>query len=47
MALVGTALFTTGSVSHRMSGHARAMRELDRPAERRAKESEDSGRSQG
>ncbi|MFB8050217.1 hypothetical protein [Streptomyces rubiginosohelvolus] len=40
VALVGTALFTTGSVSRRMSGHAQAMRELDRLAERRAKESE-------
>ncbi|MGQ4729887.1 MULTISPECIES: hypothetical protein [Streptomyces] len=46
VALVGTALFTTGSVSRRMSGHAQAMRELDRLAERRAKESEESGRSQ-
>ncbi|WP_275297718.1 hypothetical protein [Streptomyces sp. Tue 6075] len=44
---MGTTLFTTGSVSRRMSGHAQAMRELDRLAERRAKESEDSGRSQG
>ncbi|MET8938386.1 hypothetical protein [Streptomyces rubiginosohelvolus] len=44
VALVGTALFTTGSVSRRMSGHAQAMRELDRLAERRAKES---GQPQG
>ncbi|MGW4630638.1 hypothetical protein [Streptomyces rubiginosohelvolus] len=44
VALVGTALVTTGSVSRRMSGHAQAMRELDRIAERRAKESEQSQR---
>ncbi|WP_097874726.1 hypothetical protein [Streptomyces sp. ms184] len=44
VALVGTALVTTGSVSRRMSGHAQAMRELDRIAERRAKESEESQR---
>ncbi len=42
VALVGTALVTTGSVSRRMSGHAQAMRELDRLAERREKESEQS-----
>ncbi|MBM7055063.1 MULTISPECIES: hypothetical protein [Streptomyces] len=42
VALVGTALVTAGSVSRRMSGHAQAMRELDRLAERRAKESEQS-----
>lgn len=42
VALVGTALFTTGSVSRRMSGHAQAMRELDRIAERREKKSEQS-----
>ncbi|MFB8379431.1 hypothetical protein [Streptomyces rubiginosohelvolus] len=42
VSLVGTALVTTGSVSRRMSGHAQAMRELDRIAERREKKSEQS-----
>ncbi|GGR88349.1 MULTISPECIES: hypothetical protein [Streptomyces] len=40
VSLVGTALVTTGSVSRRMSGHAQAMRELDRIAARREKKSE-------
>ncbi|WP_097883450.1 hypothetical protein [Streptomyces sp. st140] len=40
VALVGTALFTTGSVTRRMSSHAQAMRELDRIAERREKKPE-------
>ncbi|GGS33080.1 MULTISPECIES: hypothetical protein [Streptomyces] len=40
VALVGTALFTTGSVSRRMSAHAQAMRELDRLTEKREKEAE-------
>ncbi|SCF73811.1 hypothetical protein [Streptomyces sp. Cmuel-A718b] len=40
VALVGTALVTTGSVSRRMSAHAQAMRELDRLTERREKEAE-------
>ncbi|MFF2858833.1 hypothetical protein ACFVSX_02950 [Streptomyces rubiginosohelvolus] len=44
VALVGTALVTTGSVTRRMSSHAQAMRELDRIAERREKES---GQPQG
>ncbi|PCG87719.1 hypothetical protein CIB93_01325 [Streptomyces sp. WZ.A104] len=38
VALVGTALFTTGSVSRRMSAHSQAMRELDRLAVEREKE---------
>ncbi|MER7700357.1 hypothetical protein [Streptomyces sp. NPDC096095] len=33
VSLVGTALFTTGHVSRRMSGHTQAMRELDRIAD--------------
>ncbi|MFH8396123.1 MULTISPECIES: hypothetical protein [Streptomyces] len=37
VALVGTALFTTGQVSRRMSGHSQAMRELDRIADEREK----------
>ncbi|MFE9049272.1 MULTISPECIES: hypothetical protein [Streptomyces] len=40
VSLVGTALVTTGSVSRRMSGHAQAMRELDRIAARREQKSE-------
>ncbi len=40
VALVGTALVTTGSVSRRMSAHAQAMRGLDRLTERREKEAE-------
>ncbi|MFF8984644.1 hypothetical protein ACF08E_14830 [Streptomyces globisporus] len=40
VALVGTALVTAGSVTRRMSSHAQAMRELDRLAERRERESE-------
>ncbi|MGW6581681.1 hypothetical protein ACWF76_20280 [Streptomyces globisporus] len=42
VSLVGTAPVTAGSVSRRMSGHAQAMRELDRMAERREKKSEQS-----
>ncbi|MEU2760833.1 hypothetical protein [Streptomyces sp. NPDC007094] len=42
VALVGTALFTTGSVSLRLSGHAQAMRELDRLAKKRERESQQS-----
>ncbi|MDT0490652.1 hypothetical protein ACPEIF_05190 [Streptomyces sp. NPDC012600] len=34
VSIVGTALFTTGLVSKRMSAHAQAVRELDRLAER-------------
>ncbi|MFD4177134.1 MULTISPECIES: hypothetical protein [Streptomyces] len=37
VSLVGTALFTTGQVSRRMSGHSQAMRELDRIADEREK----------
>ncbi|MFH8436103.1 hypothetical protein ACH4A3_12915 [Streptomyces sp. NPDC018007] len=37
VALAGTALVTTGSVSRRMSSHAQAMRELDRLADEREK----------
>ncbi|MFH9690797.1 hypothetical protein ACH4LE_31540 [Streptomyces sp. NPDC017413] len=37
LSLVGTALFTTGHVSRRMSGHSQAMRELDRIADEREK----------
>lgn len=37
VSLVGTALFTTGSVSRRMSGRSQAMRELDRLADEREK----------
>ncbi|WYB30226.1 hypothetical protein V6574_09610 [Streptomyces sp. SM1P] len=44
VSLVGTALVTTGSVTRRMSSHAQAMRELDRIAERREKESGQSQR---
>ncbi|WP_228993378.1 hypothetical protein [Streptomyces sp. DH8] len=40
VALVGTALVTTGSVSRRMSGHAQAMRELDRLADRSDRQTE-------
>ncbi|MBD3545657.1 MULTISPECIES: hypothetical protein [Streptomyces] len=40
VALVGTALVTAGSVSRRMSGHAQAMRELDRLAAEREKRTE-------
>ncbi|MFH9612002.1 hypothetical protein [Streptomyces sp. NPDC017448] len=38
VALAGTALVTTGSVSRRMSAHAQAMRELDRLADKREKQ---------
>lgn len=37
VSLVGTALFTTGVVSRRMSAHAQAMRELDDLADRATK----------
>ncbi|MFE7458162.1 hypothetical protein [Streptomyces sp. NPDC057554] len=37
VSIVGTALFTTGLVSKRMSAHAQAVRELDRLAERPAR----------
>ncbi|MDG9683003.1 hypothetical protein QC334_09660 [Streptomyces sp. DH18] len=37
VSLVGTALFTTGQVSRRMSGRSQAMRELDRIADEREK----------
>ncbi|MGW1296043.1 hypothetical protein [Streptomyces sp. NPDC002533] len=47
VALVGTALVTTGSVSRRMSAHAQAMRELDRLAERHAKEAEEAEQAKG
>lgn len=40
VSLVGTALFTTGHVSRRLSGHSQAMRELDRLADEREKRSE-------
>ncbi|MFJ9110856.1 hypothetical protein [Streptomyces sp. NPDC102283] len=40
VALVGTALFTSGQVSRRMSGHSQAMRELDRIADEREKRAE-------
>ncbi|MFC8626417.1 hypothetical protein [Streptomyces anulatus] len=40
VSLVGTALFTTGQVSRRMSGHSQAMRELDRIAAEREKHAE-------
>ncbi|MFJ2024980.1 hypothetical protein ACIODW_14420 [Streptomyces sp. NPDC087897] len=40
VALAGTALVTTGSVSRRMSGHAQAMRELDRLTAERDQRSE-------
>ncbi|OLO33563.1 hypothetical protein PZ61_0225785 [Streptomyces sp. MNU77] len=43
VSLVGTALFTTGSVSRRMSGHAQAMRELDRIADEREKREKHAG----
>ncbi|MFE9010312.1 hypothetical protein [Streptomyces cyaneofuscatus] len=33
VSLVGTALFTTGLVSRRMSAHGQAMRDLDRLAD--------------
>ncbi|MEU0161028.1 hypothetical protein ABZ154_19905 [Streptomyces sp. NPDC006261] len=39
VSLLGTALFTTGVVSRRMSAHAQAMRELDELAEGAAKRS--------
>lgn len=39
VSLVGTALFTTGAVSRRMSGHSQAMRELDKLADEREKRS--------
>ncbi|MFI7894492.1 hypothetical protein ACIFUY_24980 [Streptomyces sp. CACIS-1.16CA] len=47
VALVGTALVTTGSVSRRMSAHAQAMRELDRLTERREKEAERAEQAKG
>ncbi|MEU4030147.1 hypothetical protein [Streptomyces anulatus] len=37
VSLVGTALFTTGQVSRRMSGHSQAMQALDRIADEREK----------
>ncbi|MEV4880416.1 hypothetical protein [Streptomyces cyaneofuscatus] len=37
VALVGTALFTTGTVSRRMSAHGQAIRDLDRLADRAAR----------
>jgi hypothetical protein len=40
VSLVGTALFTTGQVSRRLSGHSQAMRELDRIADEREKRTE-------
>ncbi|MFE7138289.1 hypothetical protein ACFVAG_11115 [Streptomyces sp. NPDC057644] len=46
VALVGTALVTTGSVSRRLSGHSQAMRELDRLAERRKEKSRESEESE-
>ena len=36
VSVVGAALFTTGSLSRRMSAHAEAMRELDRIADARS-----------
>ncbi|WP_274029875.1 hypothetical protein [Streptomyces sp. MMBL 11-1] len=43
VSLVGTALFTTGHVSRRMSGHSQAMRELDRIADEREKREKGAG----
>ncbi|MFH9263884.1 hypothetical protein ACH4KN_06410 [Streptomyces sp. NPDC017546] len=43
VSLVGTALFTTGQVSRRMSGHSQAMRELDRIADEREKREKGAG----
>ncbi|WNF26846.1 hypothetical protein RI138_08345 [Streptomyces sp. C11-1] len=40
VSLAGTALFMTGGVSRRMSGHSQAMRELDLIASEREKHSE-------
>ncbi|MFI1221061.1 MULTISPECIES: hypothetical protein [unclassified Streptomyces] len=39
VSLVGSALFTAGTVSLRLSGHSHAMRELDRLADEREKRS--------
>ncbi|MEW1755452.1 hypothetical protein AB0393_03025 [Streptomyces cyaneofuscatus] len=39
VSLVGTALFTTGLVSRRMSAHGQAMRDLDRLADERTRPS--------
>ncbi len=36
VSVVGVALFTTGTLSRRMSAHAEAMRELDRIADAQA-----------
>ncbi|GAB7102925.1 hypothetical protein JCM4814A_12390 [Streptomyces phaeofaciens JCM 4814] len=43
VSVVGVALFTTGTLSRRMSAHAEAMRELDRIAD--AKEARDAAAS--